>query len=323
VRASGLLGRIWSRLRERSRAGDLAERLSALAGARGEPVAAVMARFDRETLRRCPRRFSSRISRLRGARFESAGVRDGLAYVVLPGGRTLYGFVSRPSHVRQWEYVHDLMPSGLSAETFLLGMDVATRHLRNNAPGSPFALPIARGDTVLEVGAFCGHLSMWFSDQVGPEGRVVAVEMMAENVDVLRRNVRENGARNVTVIHAGAWHSSGELVLKAQGQQRNSLAQLDRFVKGRGITVRVDTLDHILERCDVSRVDVAFVTVNGAELDALSGFRRWLAKTRSIAISAPYGDHGTSNAPKCATVLREHGFRILPTRNPNLVLAVR
>ena len=61
--------------------------------------------------------------------------------------------------------------------------------------------------------------------------------------------------------------------------------------------------------------------VEGAEVSALRGFRRYLAKTRSIAVSTPYGEVPGDNARACAALLDEHGFTVLPSPNPNLVLA--
>lgn len=302
---------------------DLRQRVEALAQARGESVSDVLTRYKPEVLRRCPKRFSPMIAYLRKAGFEASGIGDGLAYVVLPKGKTIYGYISKPSHVRQYKFVKDLVSPALTAETFFLGLNIATRYLRENFD-EPFAFQIKPGDTVVEVGAYVGHLSMWFAESVGAGGRVIAVEMMAQNVQILKKNVLENSMQDIVkVVQGGAWHSRGELVVKSKGMQRSSLASIESLENGEEFKISVNTLDNMLDDLDVSNIDVAFVTANGAEINVLKGFRRYLPKTRAIAIAAPYTTEGKSNAEECASFLSELNFAILPTPNPKLVLAAR
>lgn len=301
---------------------NVAERAAALAAIRGEALADVFARYSPDELKRCPKRFSPRINYLRRVEIEDSGVDDDLAWVRIEG-RTVYGEPSKPSHERQYRFVSDLVSPNISAPTFLTAMDVATRYMRNTFE-TPFEIPIHPGYTVVEVGAFAGHLSLWFADTVGPSGRVVAIEMMPENARILRKNVEANQLEDiVTVIEAGAWSEPGEHLLHTKGLQRASLVEIDSVREGQGMTVPVNTLDNILRQADVDDIDVAFITVNGAEQAVLQGFSHFLTKTRSVAISAPYTSDGSSHPDACARTLKDAGFEIAPSPNPNLVVAYK
>lgn len=52
---------------------------------------------------------------------------------------------------------------------------------------------IKPGETVYDVGANCGQMSLFFAERTIPGGRVLAFEPMAENVVRLRRNLALNG----------------------------------------------------------------------------------------------------------------------------------
>jgi ubiquinone/menaquinone biosynthesis C-methylase UbiE len=62
------------------------------------------------------------------------------------------------------------------------------------------AAGIAPGETVLDLGAGTGYWTLPLSTLVGPEGRVIAVDVEPLMVDELRSLVRERGLTNVDVV---------------------------------------------------------------------------------------------------------------------------
>ena len=64
--------------------------------------------------------------------------------------------------------------------------------------GNPTALAsLRRGETVLDLGAGAGFDCFLAAGEVGPEGRVIGVDMTPEMVDKARGNARDSGADNV------------------------------------------------------------------------------------------------------------------------------
>jgi SAM-dependent methyltransferase len=64
--------------------------------------------------------------------------------------------------------------------------------------GNPVALAaLAKGQTVLDLGAGAGFDCFLAARAVGPEGRVIGVDMTAEMLDKARRNAAEGGFTNV------------------------------------------------------------------------------------------------------------------------------
>jgi len=64
--------------------------------------------------------------------------------------------------------------------------------------GNPTALASLKpGETVLDLGSGAGFDCFLAADRVGPEGRVIGVDMTAEMVEKARANVRKHGALNI------------------------------------------------------------------------------------------------------------------------------
>ena len=68
---------------------------------------------------------------------------------------------------------------------------------------------ISAGDWVVDVGANVGHYTKGFSDLVGSQGRVIAVEPVPETFELLSANVLSFQHRNVTLLNMAASDQAG------------------------------------------------------------------------------------------------------------------
>ena len=66
------------------------------------------------------------------------------------------------------------------------------------------ALPVRRGQVVLDVGCGTGLCHGPLLDKVGPEGSVVGIEESPEMAAVARERIEQEGWRNVTVVQSPA-----------------------------------------------------------------------------------------------------------------------
>ena len=66
------------------------------------------------------------------------------------------------------------------------------------------ALPVRRGQVVLDVGCGTGLCHGSLLDKVGPEGSVVGIEESPEMVAVARERIEAEGWDNVTVVQSSA-----------------------------------------------------------------------------------------------------------------------
>ncbi len=303
------------------------ERLEQLAEIRGESVEQTLNKLPRKVIRHIPRKFGKITLAPIGVEFIDAGVRDGLGYVKLPNGRILYGHLSTDHYCKAYEAIKDLVSPKLTADTYRVAMDVAARYLggsNSNFGWYKNELLPGKGGTIVEVGAYLGHKTIRFHDQVvGTTGKVLAIEIMPDNCEILRRNVQENGLNDyIEVVWSGVWNSPGEHIVRGKGFQRNSLVEIDEQNLPEVTTVPTDTLDNILENWGVESVDFIDIRTNGAEVEVLRGLDRMLDRVKVIYVATRYSSDGETTHDKCLQILKDRGCLILPQTGSKAIYAV-
>jgi FkbM family methyltransferase len=149
--------------------------------------------------------------------------------------------------------------------------------------------PLA-GRTVIDVGANKGIYSYWMSRQVGPRGRVIALEPQPDlrpHLEDLRRTFR---LHNLQIVSKGLSNVAGGVAMRRDkpGALGASLEPPppgeDASRASESIDVEVVTLDEIsaTERLE----NVAFIKcdVEGHELAVFKGGRRLIEKQRPILL---------------------------------------
>ena len=298
-----------------------ADQIDTIAKVRSETVEQVKSRFSKSQLALAPQSFSRHIPALREMEFVETGVSDGMAYAKLHDGHTFYGFKSMPNHRRAFEFVKDLLAPEINEDTFLVALDVVQR-FATNFTWPPEEITPPKDGIVVECGAYLGHKTIRFAEELVPEGKVLAIEMMPDNVEILRRNIKENDLEHrIDVMEYGVWDSPGELEVRGKGRQRNTLIELEKLSDDAGVIAKVDTLDNLLDSWEQIHVDLIFITVNGAEVEAIRGLDSWLTKVGGMFVAAPYEREGRRCSDICIELLQKKGCTILSSSNPSRVIA--
>lgn len=166
-----------------------------------------------------------------------------------------------------------------------------------------FLALVRPGDTVWDVGAHKGYLSLAFARTVGPEGRVVAVEPSRMNQWFLERHIRWNDIRNVDRVKVALSDTSGEDLFGGAG---STLA----FQLGRGDeTVRVATIAELVERDGCPPPDVVKIDTEGSEAEVIAGGRGVLGPASVLLVAI----HGREECRDCLELLRDLGYRLHPS----------
>lgn len=132
-----------------------------------------------------------------------------------------------------------------------------------------------KGDTVIDAGANVGIFTVKAAKTVGKQGKVVAIEPAKNNLRVLEENININCLKNVVIVPKGLWDKKDKrkLYLSSMpaGHSLIYKEHLDKFLE-----IEVDTLDNLLKRIRIKKVDFIKMDIEGAEVKALKGAEQTL-----------------------------------------------
>ncbi|MEP6883038.1 MAG: FkbM family methyltransferase [Dokdonella sp.] len=147
---------------------------------------------------------------------------------------------------------------------------------------------LREGDVVLDVGANIGNFTMLAASLVGQGGRVIAVEPIARNRQLIRRALKANAFNQVEIIAGAASDRAGTIQLRTHPETSNSAtlsASGDRLLERRGLSNTVPTLVLDDQFAGLDRLDLLKIDIEGMEPVALRGLERTLDRLRPVLLS--------------------------------------
>ncbi|MHB1225547.1 MAG: FkbM family methyltransferase [Gemmatimonadaceae bacterium] len=159
------------------------------------------------------------------------------------------------------------------------------------------------GDTVWDVGAHKGFVTLCAARRVGRNGSVHTFEPSERNRAVLRRHVRWNRWPN-TVVHPFALSDyDGECCFGGTGTSK-------MYALGGGSeVVQVRTAATLVAQDVCPAPTFVKVDVEGAEGCAIAGLLPVLPRNARLLIAM----HGPEADERCCTLLGDAGFRLVPS----------
>jgi len=148
-------------------------------------------------------------------------------------------------------------------------------------PGTALALRQMlpqQGGCFIDIGANVGVFSVLASRWLGSSGRVIAIEPSPREMAYLRANIALNpGGAAVSLSDFAIADVEGQTILRVADDLNGGLNTLGSDFAYPGVptnsevAVSVTTLDALLTRLSVDRIDVVKIDVEGAEMRVLSG----------------------------------------------------
>ncbi|HUF28288.1 MAG TPA: FkbM family methyltransferase [Gemmatimonadaceae bacterium] len=162
---------------------------------------------------------------------------------------------------------------------------------------------IRPGDTVWDLGAHQGFVTLLASRRVGPSGTVYAFEPAHENRAVLRRHVRWNRLVNVHVLPFALGSFDGDATFGGGATSRmHALGQGDETVAVRTVSSLVGS--------GLPSPNFVKIDVEGAEAEVLAGAMSVLRSDTRLMIAM----HSTTAYEACLALLRPAGFVVVESR---------
>jgi FkbM family methyltransferase len=172
------------------------------------------------------------------------------------------------------------------------------------------------GDSCIDCGANQGIYTLCLATLVGKAGHVIAVEPQAYATRRIRLSALFNGFDQIVVVEAAIselpgladFHIFDELV--SAGLNRRG---------GQVVRVKTTSIDHLSEAYSLQRISFIKLDVEGAELDAVKGARRVIARDKPAIVFELIGDPYGEKADLLWRELVSLGYRIFCLRNNELV----
>ena len=142
---------------------------------------------------------------------------------------------------------------------------------------------VGSGDTVYDIGANMGYISLSLAKRVGARGRVIAFEPVPQNVHLLRRNLEDNKLTNVELLAVAASDTSGEAVIRiAENLSMASLIWHRHNPSAVELVIKTVVIDNLVDAGQLPEPRFVKIDVEGAEGQVLQGMRRTVAKARPV-----------------------------------------
>ena len=202
-----------------------------------------------------------------------------------------------------------------------LSLENASGNYWSGANELPVQMALTRflrpGDTFYDVGGNIGFFSLIAARLVGPTGKVVAVEPVPRNAEIIRRNAARNGFANVTVLEKALGAAPGTAALQVTrhpGGATLSTTEIPPDAIGT-LSVTVATLDDLILRGNLGAPRLVKIDVEGTEIEVMKGMTRTLAEVRPAVLFEVDGPDAQSVDAKFSAIqafLESRGYRLHP-----------
>ncbi len=170
---------------------------------------------------------------------------------------------------------------------------------------------------VLDIGANFGYYSVRLGSMLST-GHVYCFEPSPRSFERLKTNLELNRLENIaTPVQLGLSDSSGAARIATDGNNSGH-----HHISDTGQPITVDTLDSFCERCDIKRVDLIKIDIEGHEMHALRGGEKTIQRhhPRMMVEIFPRSlqEQGAS-ATELVSWLTERGYQLWVLRRDKLV----
>jgi FkbM family methyltransferase len=166
------------------------------------------------------------------------------------------------------------------------------------------------GMNVVDIGSNIGYYALLEARLVGPSGKVVAIEPMRENARQLIQNVEANGYKNIVIHQLGIADRNGmEEMNVSEKSNWHTLGPVPWPTTQR--QVPVSTLDVLVKRLSLKRVDLIRMDLEGYEITVIKGML-WTLRKYSPRMLVEIHPHivGAQSILKYLQSLERFGFEV-------------
>jgi len=169
---------------------------------------------------------------------------------------------------------------------------------------------LSAGMTVFDLGAYSGLSSIMFSQAVGQDGIVIAVDADPINLACIHRNVgrfNKGTASSIRVMEGAVWNNSNGIEFSCEGNMGGSASSIVGRNRGQMLRVRTFTLSDLVHLNGITRVDFIKCDIEGAESVVFED-NKFFDRFRPRIIVEPHMVNGGLTSDKVIADLSPYGY---------------
>lgn len=169
------------------------------------------------------------------------------------------------------------------------------------------------GWTAVDVGAHIGYSTLLLAQCVGPAGKVIAFEPLAENFKMLQENVQLNGHSTVITENLALMDRSGRIELRSAtpgAMTWVASANIDSTSAVESQTVEVIPFDSYAQQRNINKVDFIKMDVEGAEAAVLGGMNDILKRDKPTLLIEIHGYLQLGECHPALMKLKEQNYTV-------------
>ena len=182
-----------------------------------------------------------------------------------------------------------------------------------------------RGDMILvDIGANMGLYTVVSMHHLNADGRIVAFEPFPLTYEILQKNVAANqtdgrACPRVDAFNVAATPESAKLDLRLNPENRADNRTYRGTYQGKvedwdSLPVEGRPADEVLAELGIQEVNFVKIDIQGYEQNAISGFRKTLARSQNVILLSEFWPKGLQESGGSATeylqMLADLGFRL-------------
>lgn len=168
------------------------------------------------------------------------------------------------------------------------------------------------GDNVIDLGAYSGLTAIAFSREIGPTGKVVALEPDPINFKAGQYNIASHGRinklDNIVLAPMAAADKDGVLEMSSEGTMGSALVSIVGGYRGTTVKVEARTLDSLAREFGLDHVEFVKIDIEGAEKFLVPASGGFLTKYLPRLLIECHLVEGVSTIEPIADYLRGIGY---------------
>ena len=164
---------------------------------------------------------------------------------------------------------------------------------------------LREGDIIIDAGAYEGEFTILASKLVGRTGKIISIEPTNNGYYKLSKNIALNNLTNVIPLKIALWNKKGKLKISDEFGASHITNQ-------DGEEIETETIDNLIDKLGLKRVDFLKADIEGAEIQMLEGAKRTLTNKiiKNFAIASYHIVNGEMTFKSLENTFRKFNYLV-------------